>query len=183
MENDHTQTQQTTLTADARFYAQPYDITACGFFFVDRKDYDTKRAACRNSNGDLIEEFEIQFIDGDDLDAALFNALSVSQASLEPFIEAIESWTEDDKIRLIIAAGECGAAFDIRRDDPSDLDMDLYTDMTLSDLAYLFVDEGLFGDIPDHLSRYIDYDAIARDLAHDYTETTLCGVCYVYRLA
>jgi antirestriction protein len=29
----------------------------------------------------------------------------------------------------------------------------------------------------------LDYDAIARDLAHDYTETTIAGQQLVYRMA
>lgn len=37
-------------------------------------------------------------------------------------------------------------------------------------LAEDLVDEGCFGDIPDHLSSYIDYSAIGRDLSMDYTE-------------
>lgn len=47
-------------------------------------------------------------------------------------------------------------------------DVDLYENMSMLDLAYQFVDEGLFGEIPDHLQNYIDYDAIARDLSYDY---------------
>lgn len=33
-----------------------------------------------------------------------------------------------------------------------------------ADLASHMVEEGLFGEIPEHLSRYIDIDAIGRDL-------------------
>ena len=39
-----------------------------------------------------------------------------------------------------------------------------YPDETLRDLAYAFVEEGVYGDIPDSILNYIDYDAIARDL-------------------
>lgn len=49
-------------------------------------------------------------------------------------------------------------------------DYDFYENMTLEDLAYEFVDEGMFGDIPENIKNYIDYDAIARDLQYDYTE-------------
>jgi hypothetical protein len=49
-------------------------------------------------------------------------------------------------------------------------DCDLYEDMSLKDLAYDFVDEGLFGEIPAAISNYLDYDAIARDLSYDYAE-------------
>ena len=51
-------------------------------------------------------------------------------------------------------------------------DLILYDTDSFEDLAYEFVQEGLFGgDIPDYLSSYIDYDAIGRDLHYDYTVT------------
>lgn len=174
---------ETTFTAEARFYAQPYDCMAHGFFFSDAQDYEAKRDACRNSFGDLVEEFEIQFIDGDGLDAQLFDALSISQANIIPFIERLDQWEDWQKKDLIVAVGECGHSFDVVNGDPDDLDVDLYTEMTLSDLAYQFVDEGLFGTIPDSIASYIDYHAIARDLGMDYTEITIAGETCVYRCA
>ncbi|QFT29606.1 hypothetical protein FIV00_03865 [Labrenzia sp. THAF82] len=74
-------------------------------------------------------------------------------------------------------------AFDIEADDPYDLDVDFYHDMNLIELARVFVDEGLFGNIPSNLEYYIDYDAMAADLAHDYTEILIDGVVCVYRCA
>ena len=174
-------TETTTFTPEARFYAQPYDIMACGFFFTDADDYETKRKACRNAYGRQVEEFEIQFIDGDDLDAALFDALSVNQSNIIAFMARLDEWEDWQKKDLIVAVGECGNRFDIEHDDPGNLDIDLYTEMTLKDLAYQFVDEGLFGTIPESIAPYIDYDAIARDLGMDYTETTIAGETCVYR--
>lgn len=47
-------------------------------------------------------------------------------------------------------------------------DVEIYEDMNLEQLAEQFVDEGLFGSIPETIAYYIDYDAIARDLGYDY---------------
>jgi len=41
----------------------------------------------------------------------------------------------------------------------------------------------LFGDIPERLQFYIDYDAIARDLSADYSETVIAGDALIYRCA
>ena len=41
---------------------------------------------------------------------------------------------------------------------------------SFEDLAYLLVEGGLFGEIPDSISPYIDYEAIGNDLYHDYDE-------------
>lgn len=46
-----------------------------------------------------------------------------------------------------------------------------YSGYDLESLAEEFIDEGLYGDIPDALVNYIDYAAIARDLRYDYSET------------
>ena len=99
-------TETTTFTPEARFYAQPYDIMACGFFFTDADDYETKRKACRNAYGRQVEEFEIQFIDGDDLDAALFDALSVNQSNIIAFMARLDEWEDWQKKDLIVAVGE-----------------------------------------------------------------------------
>ena len=45
------------------------------------------------------------------------------------------------------------------------------------------VDEGLFGDVPPQFQFYIDYDAIARDLSFDYTETEIAGERLIYRIS
>lgn len=53
-------------------------------------------------------------------------------------------------------------------------DVMFYEGQSLKDVAYSLVEDGCFGDIPDSISNYIDYDAIARDLGIDgYTENSL----------
>lgn len=52
-----------------------------------------------------------------------------------------------------------------KKDDVIVYEADNYTD-----LAQIFVDEGLFGNIPTHLENYIDYEAMGRDLSYDYAE-------------
>ena len=46
-------------------------------------------------------------------------------------------------------------------------DVELYENMNMAEVAAHFIDEGMFGDIPDNLTNYIDYDSIARDLSCD----------------
>jgi antirestriction protein len=51
-------------------------------------------------------------------------------------------------------------------------DVEYYPDMTLVEVAQVFVDDGLFGDVNEKLSSYIDYEALGRDLGIDgYVET------------
>lgn len=164
-----------------QLYAQPYDISANGFFFETAEEYQTKAAKLRNDAGFPVEEFEIQFIDGDDIDADLFKALAVHQGNFAAFLDACDDWSEDEKIRVVIAVGEAGYSFDLKSGSPDDFDMDIYEMDNLRELAYSFVDEGLFGDIPERIQHYLDYDAIARDLGMDYSEIRIAGKNLIYR--
>jgi len=163
------------------FYAQPYDISATGFYFESFEEYQEKANKLINDAGSPVEEFEIQFIDGDDIDCKLFDVLGLSQANLEPLIDAAKNWNEWQKINVILAVGECGYDFDPEDGDPDDFDIDIYEMDSLKELAEHFVDEGLFGEIPESLINYIDYDAIARDLSMDYSEERIAGKNLVYR--
>jgi hypothetical protein len=60
------------------------------------------------------------------IDAALFRALDISQGNFEQFFEITETLNQFDKIKLIIATGECGYSFDLEGDDPKGLDIDIY---------------------------------------------------------
>lgn len=162
-------------------YAQPYDVSAARFSFENAEDFNAKSAALRNDHGETVEEFEIQFIDGEAVDAALAEAVGLYQSNVGAFFDAVEDWNTDEKLSVIIAVGECGYSFDLSKDSPEDFDLDIYEMDSLRELAEHFVDEGLFGDIPERLQFYIDYDAIARDLGMDYAETTIAGQSLVYR--
>jgi len=162
-------------------HAQPYDISAAGFYFRSLEEYKQKSTNLTNDYGDPVEEYEIQFIDGDDLDCDLFKALGVHQGSFNNYFTACKNWTNDQKIKVIIAVGECGYNFDPKNDDPDDFDIDLYEIDNLRDLAEQFIDEGMFGEIQENIRFYLDYDAIARDLGMDYSEIKLSGRRYIYR--
>ncbi|MDY0029894.1 MAG: antirestriction protein ArdA [Pseudobdellovibrionaceae bacterium] len=162
-------------------FAQPYDISANGFYFENAEDYQEKTSKLLNRYGEPVEEFEIQFIDGEGIDCDLFKAISISQCTCEKFLDIVEEWTEDDKIKIIIAVGEVGYNFDLNKDTPNQFDIELYQINSLKELAEQFVEEGLFGDIPERLRNYLDYDAIACDLGMDYSEIRIDGTNYIYR--
>lgn len=59
-------------------------------------------------------------------------------------------------------------------------DFTLYESESIEDVAETLVNEGCFGEIPETIKNYIDYEKIARDLECDgYTETTF-GVIIFY---
>ena len=162
-------------------YAQPYDISATGFFFDGYESFAKQSAALRNEYGNPVEEYELQWIDGEEIDCALASVWGLNQVHLEAFFTAIDEWDEHQKRVFIIAVGQCGYAFDPEHDNPDDFDVDLYEMDSLKELAEHFVEEGLYGEIPARLQYYIDYDAIARDLAVEYAQITIADIPLVYR--
>ncbi len=164
-----------------QLFAQPYDISATGFYFETAEQYEERAAKAVNHYGDPVEEFEIQFIDGERIDLELARAFGLSQCNFARFLDAAEDWQEHQKLTFIIAVGESGYSFDPASGDVDDFDVDIYETATMRDLAEQFVEEGLFGDVPQHLQFYIDYDAIARDLSMDYTEIEIAGTPLIYR--
>jgi hypothetical protein len=163
-------------------HAQPYNIGATGFYFRSAEDYAAKAAKNFDRFGQFVEEYEIQFIDGESIDCELARAWGLNQCNFADFLGQIDEWNKSQKVLFIIANGECGAGFDPKTDDTDQLDIDIYEVESFKELAEQFVDDGFFGDIPDHLAKYIDYEAIARDLSCDYTMTEISGTNYAYRL-
>lgn len=164
-----------------KLFAQPYDMSAYGFYFESVEGYNKLSKELRNSYGEPVEEFEIQFIDGEYIDAKLFSALGVYQCDLGAFFNVVGDWEYDDKVRVIIAVGEVGYKFDLEKDVPDQFDIELYEMNSLRDLAIQFVEEGFLGEILDSVHSYLNYDAIARDLGMDYCEIRIADINYVYR--
>lgn len=162
------------------FHARPYDLAASGFYFEDQEGFAEKIKSARNDYGEVVEEFELQFIDGEAIDCAFAKAWEINQANIIQFMEAAEHWDEDQKFRFIIAVDECGYSFDPDSVDPDSFEVDIYEDMSLRELAEDFVDQGLYGEIPESLAGYIDYEAVAHDLGMEYTETSIAGKHLVY---
>lgn len=162
-----------------QLHAQPYDLAAAGFYFETLEEYQTKANALRNDYGDPVEEFEIQFIDGEQIDCELAKAIDINQGNFRDYLECVEGWEDWQKTNVIIAVGECGYNFDAQV-DPDHHGIDIYYVGSLRELAEQFVEEGFYGDIPESLQYYIDYDAIAHDLGMEYSELTVAGEHLIY---
>jgi antirestriction protein len=83
---------------------------------------------------------------------------------------------DNDKLRVGYLLSD-GYSFDDAMEKYEDVIF--YADMTMRQVAESLVDDGCFGEIPESLQYYIDYDAIARDLGIDgYTETSEGVFCH-----
>lgn len=54
--------------------------------------YRSKSTSIINDYGDPVEEFEIQLIDGEDLDCELAKAIGLSQSNVLTMMDAMEGW-------------------------------------------------------------------------------------------
>ena len=167
-------------------YAQPYDYDASGFYFDSFEDYETKYNKNCNVYGQPVEEYELQFIDGSAIDCDLFKAIDRTQnivCSLKAFFMVANTWEDCDKIPLIIAYEENITSEPFNEEVTSDMfqDIDIYYDMSFEDLAWEFIENGLFGEIPKHLENYLDIQLMARDLSFDYNEISVGNNSIIYR--
>ncbi len=157
------------------FHATPYNIDATGFYFTDINDYETKATMHVDCYGNLVEEFEIQFIDGDD--AELFEACGINQANLNQWFDDIEFLDDDEKVKLYYLVSVAGYNLEqalLKTDEPS-----LYQG-NLRDAATELFDEIYLHSIPEYIQLYIDYDKFANDCQNggDLTEFDYAGTTY-----
>lgn len=156
-------------------HATPYNFDAAGFYFTDAKDYETKAKVHVDRYGYLVEEFEIQFIDGDD--AELFEACSINQSNLNIWFNEIEFLQDFEKVSLYYLVGVIGYNFEqalTKIDEPS-----IYRGELLDAAAELF-DECYLHTIPDNIKYYVDYEKFARDckLGGDMCEFEYTGTTF-----
>lgn len=151
------------------FHAQPYDTSKTGFYFSTFAEYE---AGVKASGA---EEFELQFIDGEDCE--LFNACRINQSNLESWFDDIEPLGDDEKLQLYFVM-EC-LSYDL--DDALRIMGDVcIQEDDLQTCAEQFFDECYSHDIPKDIRFYIDYEKFARDLqiGGDFIEFEYNNITY-----
>lgn len=156
-------------------HAQPYDLDASGFYFESAEDFTTKMETLTNAYGQPVEEYEIQFIDGDDYQ--LFNAIRINQANLSLWFDEVEPLEVYEKVSLYYLTAELG--YDIA-DALANVSDTAITQESLEDAAEAFFDECYLSAVPEYLHSYIDYKQFAYDLriGGDFAEFEYNGETY-----
>ena len=156
-------------------HATPYNRDATGFYFKNASEYENKATMHVDCFGNLVEEFEIQFIDGDN--AELFEVCGINQANLNIWFDEIEFLQGYEKAGLYYLVGVAGYNLEqalSKIDEPS-----IYQGELLEAATELF-DECYSHTIPDNIKYYIDYEKFARDceLGGDMREFEYAGITY-----
>ena len=158
------------------YFACPYNIDAAGFYFHSLEEYLQRSVHCADSFGNLVEEFEIQFIDGGASDAQLFEALDVNQASLSRWFDCVDELSVEAKAAVFYLASQCGQTAEDALDNAEDV---ILREGELADAAADQFDE-IYSDLPQGVRMYVDIEAYARDcsLNGDLDEFGFDGAIY-----
>jgi Antirestriction protein (ArdA) len=165
----------TETTCTETYFAQPYDMGAHGFYFHDLEEFETLSEALRNDYGQPVEEFEIQYIDGDF--GALFKAAEVSQSTLGDWLECLESLEDYQEPALFYLMEWKGLSLNEALESLDDCSI---SSGSLLDAATELADDCYLSDAPEFLARYFDYESFANDLkwGGDFFEFTYDGETY-----
>ena len=146
----------------AKFYANPYDSSARGFYFESPEAFDAGVRASR------VEEFEIDFVDGDATETALAEAVTPSQADIEAWYALLDEVESDNLLLLqIVGFAACSHGLDGVSDFEANrryIEQVSIEEGTREELAVRFVEEGLIS-----LTEwdYFDIESFVRDLRID----------------
>ena len=156
-------------------FAQPYNLDAQGFYFHSIEEFETKSENLRDRFGCPVEEFEIQFIEGEDAD--LFEACGINQANLFMWFDEIEVLDDHEKISLFFLAGVLGYSLDNAMNKLDDV---IIFHGDAQEAAEEFFDDCYACVIPENLRFYFDMEKFARDLemGGDFNEFEFDGKTY-----
>ena len=135
------------------FFAQPYSLDAVGFYFDTLEVYTEKSESLLDVFGNPVEEFEIQFIDGEDCE--LFSACGVNQANLSLWFETIAELSEHEKTALYYLRSVSGYNLVDALEKMDDVNL---SEGSLKDVAETLFDEFYLNDVPESVRAYIDYE-------------------------
>lgn len=161
----------------SNYHATPYDVSAAGFYFDDYEEYQTKARNYKNDFGEKVDEFEIQFIDGDNYQ--LFNALGINQANLQQWFNDFENLEGEELIKAIYLAEYSGEKMSDILDNLDNVG--LFEGNAKEYAEEYLEDSGLLSDLPENLRYYFDVEAFARDmiLGGDISEIIIMNTSYI----
>jgi len=129
----------------------------------------------KDAFGNSVEEFEIQFIDGED--AQLFSACEINQGSLSVWFDSVADLSDHEKAALYYLCGELSYSVDVALNN---LDQVSLYEGKLQAAAEELFDEIYLDGLPDAVRTYIDYEKFARDceLGGDMSEFDFVGTTW-----
>jgi len=142
-----------------QLYANPYDISARGFYFESAEEFDEKYEKHLP-----VEEYEIEFIDGTDEEAAIFKVARIYQGQVHDWFDGMDQ-LEDYKLPAVyfLLYNNMVRSFSDAIQKADELS---YREGDVKAYAESFIDDmGGPAELGKQtLENYFDYDAFARDM-------------------
>lgn len=153
-------------------YAQPYNHDAAGFYFDSLESFKAQSENLTDRYGQPVEEFEIQYIDGDD--SVLFDVCGINQSNLDIWFDEVLELDEHQKAALYCLCDCIHYRLEVALEKLDDVCL---VQRTLKDAAQELFDDIYLPDVPEQVRFYIDYDKFARDceISGDMTEFDFKG--------
>jgi len=155
--------------AKLQLYAQPYDMDAKGFYFSDSDDFEKKMLNNENKYGELVEEYMFQFIDGNEIESSVFEALRdgdyIDLYDYEDALERLEDEESAAKFTYLVGENVLSA-----EDALDKLDDFRWYEGSLKDYVYNLLDDIGIENVnnPDY---YFDEERYGRDIRIDGSHT------------
>ncbi len=144
-----------------KLHATPYDTTAIGFYFSSYEEYLEESATHTNDYGQVVEEYEMQFIDGELYQ--LFEACNIDQCLIKHWFEDIETLSSEDQIEVFYRCKMMGED-SLKACDKLQDGGGIY-EQSLEEYCYDFIEEsGIIDLIPDRFQNYFNYDQYIYDM-------------------
>ncbi len=93
------------MTTQTIFYADPRDAAITGFVFTDLDSYNGEYNHRRALFG--TKKYELQIIDGNQIDLELFAGLKIDQSSLPVWFDELQHLTNTEKVGLWFLVHGC----------------------------------------------------------------------------
>lgn len=158
-----------------QLYANPYDTSANGFYFDSLEDYEKKY-----EKNLPVEEYEIDFIDGTDEEAALFKVAHITQANLAEWFDGIDQ-LKDYEMAAAFFLLENGNVSSFS-EAIEKADQQSVTEGDIQKYVEEYIDSmGGPAELgKETLQNYFDYEAFARDMNYngEVVEFTFAGTTY-----
>jgi Antirestriction protein (ArdA) len=141
-----------------QLHATPYNRDAAGFYFTDMAEYQSLVNKQFDRFKNRVEEFEINYIDGDD--GELFAVCGIDQTNIETWFNDIQDLDDFDKTNLYYLNAVAGYTLEQALDKIDEPNIQY---QPLIDAVTELFDDCFLPDIPENIRFYIDYEKFARD--------------------
>lgn len=164
-----------------KFYANPYNTDATGFYFETYEEFTEKMEEAKDSFGNQVEEFMIDVIDGPREELQLVDAIKIDQGNVEEVMEYIDTSDEDEWPKVFFLLDN--NIYSSLSDAKDNVGSFIISQCTLEDAAQEAADEEI-GCIPkkfrDFVDRYFDYKQYAYDkeVSDEFVEFEFGGKTY-----